>query len=514
MHWVTGNPLWAGAASAVQAGDRDAMRRPALVRFTSDTFMDDLAAILDHDPAALEARRATPTSYRQRPAGSPSDWKRTAARLKLFQPFHGHFNLVVASLVCRLAGLPDHTVRPADAERVGFVLRRLVADVETSTTRELAWVSKDGASAWAQLAPGAETHSAPGEELFPMFPIGYDDSGTSRRIWAGLVPTSSRETFRTASTSEQPFAATGTPGGRSDDDPRWNQFDLRVFGPLTDLQAKDPDTRLVPDDVRKEASAFVLLDLADLLRAHLPAVWQALQTGSPPPVSAQANLYNELRADTGVDWRGRLLDAAAQWAVISGEQPGSFDLHCDLHRATVDSKRLQTLFRAAVPGTAPTGAATDLDLPKIEPAGEAQYVIRCVYLRPKCPGAEPVSAPSPAFSIAPVFDPDAPSRPIRIPMPLDTGIKDLRKHPKNVGFMLTNQLRGQMNRVSDMKKALDGKLGDEEHWDLGVICQFSIPIIAIVALMLLIVMVFVLNIIFFWAAFFRICLPVPLRSRS
>ena len=71
-----------------------------------------------------------------------------------------------------------------------------------------------------------------------------------------------------------------------------------------------------------------------------------------------------------------------------------------------------------------------------------------------------------------------------------------------------------MNRVTDLKKALDGGLGSEEHWDLGVICQFSIPIITICALILLIAIVFVLNIVFFWAAFFRICLPVPVRSKE
>jgi hypothetical protein len=270
----------------------------------------------------------------------------------------------------------------------------------------------------------------------------------------------------------------------------------------------------VPKDLRGDASAFVLLDLADLLRAHLPAVWQALQQNAAPARAADLALYQALRADKGVDWRGRLLDAAASWAVISGEKPGSVDLHCDLHDAQVVPTVLQALFRAALPGTAPTGPPADLDVPKIEPAGEALYVVRCVYVRPRCPGAEPVSAPSRPFAIAPVFDPDAPARTVRIPMPFDTGIKDLRKFPKNVGFMLSNQLRGQMDRVSDMKKALDGDIADEQGFDLGVICQFSIPIITIVALMLLIVMVFVLNIVFWWAAFFRICIPVPLRSRS
>jgi hypothetical protein len=512
-NWVTGTPLWPTAADEVAGGDQLAMRRPALIRFASDNFMDELTATLQRDPGTLASLRATPTSYRQTPPGAPAGWQPTATRLKLFQPLHGHFNLVVASLVCRLAGLPDHTVKPADGERAAFVLRRLApGSAGTALEGELAWAPVAGVTRWVPLATGTEAAQLPGEELFPMFPVGYQDGGMPRRIWAGLIPTSSRDTFA-ASKADQPVPSLGAAGGRADDDPRWNQFDLRVLGPLTDLQATPPQ-RVVPQDLRAEASAFVLLDLADLLRAHLPGLWQALQANTAPPAPAEAALYHALHGDPGVDWRGRLLDAAANWAVITGEQSGSVDLHCDLHDSTISPTGMQTLFRAAVPGTAPTGAPPDLDLPKIEPAGDTLYVVRCVYLRPQCPDAEPVSAPSDAFSIAPVFDPDAPSRPIRIPMPIDTGIKDLRKFPKNVGFLLSNQLRGQMNRVTDLKKALDGQIADEEHWDLGVICQFSLPIITIVALLLLIAVVFVLNIVFFWTAFFRICIPVPLRSRS
>jgi hypothetical protein len=518
MYWVTGNPLWRDATALVAAGDQLAMRRPALLRFTSDAFMDELSGILQTAPSDLGQHRATPVSYRPRPPGAPGDWRAVSAALKLYQPFHGQFNLVVASLVCRLAGLPDHTVHPAEAERVGFVLRRLAPPAE------LAWsADTGGARRWVPLPPGLEEATAPGEDVFPMFPVSYDDDGRPRRIWAGLIPTSSRETFRVAPGSPAPFPDRPG-GGQADDDPRWNLFDLKVIGPLADLRGQDLQgrpTRPVPADVRPEASAFVLLDFADLISQHLPALWGVLRDPAAAPGAVSAldqhaqDLYHALRADTGVDWAGRLTAAAAHWAVISGEEPGRVDLHCDLRTAAISPAALQSLIRAALPGTAPGAAApADLDVPKIEPLGDARYVIRCVYLRPRCPRAQPVSEPSEPFSIAPVFDPDAPARPIRIPMPVETSLKDLRKFPKNVGFMLSNQLRGQMNRVTDLDKALNGTVGDEEHWDLGVICQFSLPIITMVALMLLIAIVFLLNIVFFWAPFFRICVPVPLRSKS
>jgi len=155
-------------------------------------------------------------------------------------------------------------------------------------------------------------------------------------------------------------------------------------------------------------------------------------------------------------------------------------------------------------------------MPKFDPSGAAVYRIRCLYRRPRCAPfpTDITSQPSKDFAIASMFDPDAPARDIRIPMPIDTSIKDLRKFRKNIGFLISNQLRGQMNRVTDLKKALDGDLGQAESWDLGMICQFSIPIITICALIVLMIFLYLLNIVFFWLPFFRICLPIPVKSKS
>jgi hypothetical protein len=520
------------------------MRRPALLRFTSDDFMDVFTAALRDHPESLTELRAVPTSHREVPAGAPPDWKPTADRLKLFQPIHGEFTLVAASLVCGLSGLPDHSVATTGGQRVAFVLRRLAATATPLTPgtagAELAWApDPEGGRRWAPVPAGAEDQTVPGEELFALFPVAYLEAGTdrARRIYAGLVPTSSRETFRTAvakggsakdgSAKDAPgpvdLAPTPpVPGGKQDDDPRWNAFDVRVIGPLAALQSADPAST-VPPDVRREASAFLLLDLADLLRAHLPAVWAAIEGGPAPVRPAEAALLAALRGDSGLDWVTKLRTAASQWAVITGEAAGTSTLSCDLHTAKIAAGKdsaptasvtLQSLIRAALPGTVPTGEIpAGVDTPKLEPTGEAQYVIRCVYRRPACAQPDLVGERSDAFSIAPVLDADAPARPVRITLPMGTGIKDLRKFRKSVGFLVSNQLRGQMNRITDLKKALDGDLGSEEEWDLGMICQFSLPIITIVALMLLIVIVFLLNIVFFWVPFFRICLPIPLRSK-
>jgi hypothetical protein len=154
--------------------------------------------------------------------------------------------------------------------------------------------------------------------------------------------------------------------------------------------------------------------------------------------------------------------------------------------------------------------------PKLDPRPDTRYVVRCVYRRPCCGPLHPdvVSDPSQPFAIASFFDLDAPARPIHISLPVDTSIAGLRKAKKNVSFLISNELRAQMERVKDGKKALKGELGSETSFDLGFICSLSIPIITICALILLMIIISLLNIIFWWLPFFRICFPVPVKAKG
>ena len=154
-------------------------------------------------------------------------------------------------------------------------------------------------------------------------------------------------------------------------------------------------------------------------------------------------------------------------------------------------------------------------VPKLDVRSASWYVLRCVYRRPECGALCPdvVSEPSDKFKIASFFDLDAPSRTITISMPVDTSIKDLRKLKKNVSFLLSNQLREQMNRVTNLKDARDGKVADGQSLDVGLICSFSIPIITICALIVLMIFISLLNIVFWWMPFLRICFPIPLKAK-
>jgi len=171
----------------------------------------------------------------------------------------------------------------------------------------------------------------------------------------------------------------------------------------------------------------------------------------------------------------------------------------------------------------PFGAEAPLD-PR-----EGWFVIRCAFERPNCGPLEPavVSETTRPFQMASFFDPDAPARPIRIGLPLDTSPAGLRKFDKKAAFMISDMLCGQIDRVKglslgdlvlsvlpwpfhkDLSIPEKGPCKQSNGLEIGMVCSLSIPIITICALLLLMIIVSLLDIIFRWIPFFLICFPVP-----
>ena len=184
----------------------------------------------------------------------------------------------------------------------------------------------------------------------------------------------------------------------------------------------------------------------------------------------------------------------------------------------------------------------DLSAPAPEPAVptaaiapanalEGWFVIRCVFEQPAC---EPlhtgvVSDPTERFQLAGFFDPDAPARPIRIGLPIDTSPGGLRKFDKNTAFVISDTLCGQIQRLKGLTlgdlvlsvlpwpfhKDLPSLESDGApcktagNDSLGMICSLSIPIVTICALILLIIMVTLFDFIFRWMPYFIFCFPLP-----
>ena len=208
------------------------------------------------------------------------------------------------------------------------------------------------------------------------------------------------------------------------------------------------------------------------------------------------------------------------------DDPSSDDEQLAAH-AAID--RLTALVVRAMPtNSTKLVPAPPLASQKLMETGEGLFVIRFIYERPLCGPLEPpeVSKPTTPFQLAGYFDPDAPARPIRIALPLDTSPAGLRKFDKNTAFAISDVLCGQIQRMRGMS------LGDlvlsvlpwPFHKDLsvpdagacktggleiGMICSLSIPIITICALLLLMIIVSLLDIIFRWMPYFFICFPIP-----
>ncbi len=525
--WVAAAPLWQRTADKPSE-----MQSPTLLCFKSDTFMDDLAAVLDKQPSELAKLEAEAKSYRARPAGAGIGWEPPDLPvLKLYQPVHGHFYLVAANLVCRLPGLPDRVVDTANQEQAGFVLRRIGPNGE-----ELAWVANPtSGKGWQTVSAEQQQKLQSFEELFPLFPVNFRQDERRRRLLVGLVPTSSRESFQ-AAPSLSPIAVENDRDTKQPKDPRMDEFNPRIYGPLETLTTPTGSVFGQPTQEAKEqlarqqqeASLFLLLDFAEWLDAYLNDLWNAIVAGAAPgasnPKRAVYDRLNTAKVDpsNGPNWREALAKVWAERDRINGESTQAPTITYNLAKTNLDRAALRTELMALLK-TVPLPAKTLTQqaqpntalVPKLDARPGVGYVIRCVYKRPPCSGMEriEVSQPTRQFEIAPFFDFDAPTRPLRITMPADTSIAGLRKFNKNVAFMISDKLRSQMNSVVDLKKAMDGNLAAGESFDLGVICSFSIPIITICALIVLLIFIFLLNIVFWWIPFFRICFPVSFKAK-
>jgi hypothetical protein len=548
VEWVTAPPLWDLAQA--DAGGRPRFRQPALLRFDSDTFMEELIGLMEKGDAALADRVARPEKWDLPAAGwVPAGDPTLSADLRLFQPAHGRFYVTAASLVCRRVGLPVRKVDAAAGERTSMLMRRLVPrpdrtldPADPASFTEQAWVGDRKAGTWQTLTGTV----LPGEERLPLFPLAAaGEQGRKRQVWAGLLPVASREIYEGARPAAAPPPPPPPPTTTLDPlqdvtEPRRAVFQATVLQGLETLHLSpfppDPTQAAAVAASMRESLSFVLLDLVDFLAAELPDVWDAIEAHSSAGLSSlDAAVFDHLAASFGGSgsWRDALLAADAHRPVLlgTGSASGPAPVPESFSGPAVQALALGFLsggtFRAKVfaalnaspsaaaepPGRAPVLAAQAAETVEVE---GALYRLRFIYERPQCaPFHDPiVSEPSRPFRLGPFFDPDAPARPLVIRMPFDTSPQGLRRFPKGVAVLMSAELRRQAERVNNQKLAdLDeGKVGNDPGWGLGMICSLSIPIITICAFLVLMIFLQLLNIVFFWMAFFKICLPIPVKK--
>ncbi len=479
--WLQPSPLWqSGPARARQPG----FFRPQILEFRDDNFID----------AAMTAAAARDTaSFRAAAAAQDG-----SAPLKLYQPAHGRYYLVAAALTCRFPGFPEREIVAADGEGVFFVLRRYIDGAEYG------WVNKS----WQPL-DGNARRVLDGEERLTLSPMPSSDG---RKVFAGYIPVASRESYAVPpdalNAAMSPDEKAKRPNGI---DARIEDFEARFVTPLRNHVLADPSPTIQTPSV--DISVYILLNLWEFLATYIPDVAAALRGDAGAPGGAGSALMNVLAAQrlvSGKDLASALGAVARQVDALdragdAGVASLGFDASYDLRNAAIDLDAVEAAVTAALPAGAPS-----VQIPK--QGGADTYAIRCVYARPQC--ADPIAAvslPSVPFQLAAFFDADAPARPVRIVLPTDVSVAAMRKFNKGVTFIISDGLQKKINRLTGHERGVlkDPPEMGSENGGLAWMCSFSIQIIFIVAFFLLLMFVIILNIAFWWIAFFRICLPLP-----
>jgi hypothetical protein len=486
-----------------------------------------------------------------------------AAPRALFQPIHRRFNLLVLDTHCASFGTPRLDPRRIDS--AGFVVRRWAgpdAGAAMPDADALAdprhWLLAQG-EGWRRAADlrdldadpdpahrplvrtgnalvdaelRARARPAPAEathKLYPLPPEVAEHSG--RTLLYGLLPTGDAQPRRAAQAVD--YAAVRAPGGARDE----------FVAHLSPYLRRTSGVRLLPERQGRFDASWLDAEAEPLVDADEPDSTQVLrQRAQFTAFIRQLALEFDIAGERGAPLRS-LLDelplahrrhgapglAGFGGLGLSWREPVSaaaFLVAC----ARVVTER----DAPAVPipdefGPVPAGwterfvdaALTLLDARSAEArtlegrydeAG-ALYAVRAfVRVKGDAPGCPPRlvwSAMTPLYSIAPWYaSTGVPQARIALP-PIDAA--SLRSMKPNVAFELPPSLH-KLLALNSPKALLGGTARPGSDIGIGWLCSFSIPIITICAFIALNVILVLLDFVFRWMPFVKICLPVPKRK--
>ncbi len=421
--------------------------------------------------------------------------------LKLFQPLHGCYYLVAASLVCRQLGLPDKNVNKSGGESVFFVIRR-----KTGSDEE-AWIPTESGGYWKKMEGELIYTLAEGEERLPLHAVKvcprpetphsiYTDN-IERDLYYGYIPTGNRDKYKdtygrtvgngTETSSQVANDFITAVENEYDYDFRKDLFLRRVYMSWDSLRknlSKDEDDNVVlGTDFGTNAQTeqlYMILELGEFLQNQLPTMWDALEDEDPGSLpGGMNNLYLLLTNDPSLADDPQLPD---EMVIISDDEEKTlaevidqYKAHFPLLRGQGNIPDTDLDFTTFTPSSGDTAAnlqtlrteinnAVDAETEPIKIAGgenselvrliqkqvqprlpagsEPVYVIRTVYdYAPDDPFCPPVvsTLPTRPFELAKAFDPDAPARLVRLEAP-SIKPRDLRKYARGVGIEMSPEL--------------------------------------------------------------------------
>jgi hypothetical protein len=478
-------------------------------------------------------------------------------------PLHRAFHLVSCEVICDHLGSP--AVDPKKIASAGFVIRRIEGGTEQ------AWMIEDGQALGWQPAPSelrdpdihrrlcasgvlhprADEPAYSGEEVHPLHVLKTTDAaGKIHTLLYGYLPLGGFYYHR------NPVAAIDSQSSRAVED----AAGAALPWPFGFARGHKPEWRTAHGAaVDHGRPSPAMLELLRLLvnRYHLgePSLEANLalerrcadvwfhHTGALPD-SLRREAYTDASRALFIPYRSvSLLEYLQKCAAAGGANPlvrwlarqekrmaanggpggivfdplpnaaGNGSIAESLWVSEADAQELRTLLGQRLREQT-LALVKEIPLPKFTQGEHELYQVVPLVRVINPQGREQIhwadaSARSLLFRVAAPFDPEA-SRPSMIQMP---SLADLRRGLAKGAAMITPA--DTFNLISSLKMdkgvTADAVPESEPPPGLGIqwICSFSLPVVTLIAMILLMIMVTLLNIIFFWLPWVRICLPFP-----
>lgn len=492
--------------------------RPAILQRTDSDFINAMLAELRSE-SGREALRA-----------SIADERLADGTLRLFQPVQRTFHLVVVEAVCLTLGMPRLDPRRIDS--AGLVVRRrgdsgLEAWMRAegggggwlTLNTEAAWCAEpEAARRVAAKAPHPLLLPVPGAapeplsehvtRLFPAPPDVCRAAGTT--LLYGLVPVSSSET------SEAPARV------------EFEAHEIDELPPAYLRHYREGARPAVPypgelvEAAHARVQGSTMASFVEFL-THLKVVFDAFDGTAEAHARMRAALDEEITLEfsDGVPRATSAWLADAAVLLVDGEA----EVTRRSASAAAITRYVEMPLRWPALSAAQARRFRDLSLAltqhrlkEIVPrrgrydVKDARYELRA-FVRVKrddgCPPTLHWSEPSEPFAIAAWYD-NGPVPPLQIQLP-DLIPDQFRGLKPNVAFEVPSKLFNFLNSNSP-KKILGGEARKGSGTSLGWICGFNIPIITLCAFILLYIILFLLNWVFFWLPWVRICIPFPAKK--
>ncbi|OZG70298.1 hypothetical protein BTA51_26620 [Hahella sp. CCB-MM4] len=474
-------------------------------------------------------------------------------------PSHRAFHLVCCEVVCERFGLP--ALDPARITSAGFVIRRRQNGIEQ------AWMLEEGeALGWQsaaaelrdpdldrRLCRNGVLHARndkpaySGEEIHPLHVLNSRDSdGKRHTLLFGYLPLGgfyyerqAESAIDTQSMNEaKDYMARSLPwpfGYREGKNQSWRtihntpvQTGVPSKAMFELLRLWVTRYHLGKTDVAENAVLEAIADHLDFIdESKIPAILRRAGYG---PVQAQQykayrkysllhylkSCYQKGGDNPLVAWVIRQEEKLAVNPSASLDalpnSSGSGTLNLSLKMVASDAQEIRHALNQRF--TTQTLAKTkEIPLPKFGQEKEDVFEVIPFVRSLNDAGKEQIQWADPEarsfqFRVAAPFDPEA-SRPSLIQMP---SLRDLKRGlAKGASILTPGDTFDMINGLNTKEGVGPDLVKNNSNSGLGIqwICSFSLPVITLVAMILLMIMIVLLNIVFFWLPWVRICLPFP-----